>query len=516
MAPETPIVGQIIGHYRVLEQIGAGGMGLVFRASDQQLERDVAIKVLPPGMLADEAARKRFRREALALAKLNHPNIGTVYEFGSQEGLDFLVMEYVGGVAVDARLASGPLTQKEVLRLGFQLADGLASAHEHGVIHRDLKPANMRLTEDHRLKILDFGLAQFVRQETDLGITASISDTKNVTGTLPYMSPEQLRGDLTDQRSDLWSAGAVLYELATGRRPFPFAQVPRLIDAIMNKPPEMPSALNPKISPGLEVAILKCLDKDPERRYQSARELRVDLDRLTMPISQVPLGPIPATTPIPLPPKKNIRTAAALVAVVVLLLLGALSYVHFRGKPQVAKPANLPLSRRRAVAVLDFKNSTSRPEAAWLSTALPEMLTTELAAGEKLRTIPGEEVAQMKMNLSLPDSDTLAAQTLSQVGKALGADLVVLGSYVALPGGKLRVDLHLQDVAAGETLISVKETGAESNLFDLVSSAGAQLREKCDAGQLNSQDQAGVRAALPSTPQASKLYAEGLAKLRTG
>ena len=228
-------------------------MGLVFRASDQQLERDVAVKVLPPGMLADEAARKRFRREALALAKLNHPNIGTVYEFGSQEGLDFLVMEYVGGVAVDARLASGPLTQKEVLRLGFQLADGLASAHEHGVIHRDLKPANMRLTEDNRLKILDFGLAQFVRQETDLSVTASISDSKDVTGTLPYMSPEQLRGELTDQRSDIWSAGAVLYELVTGRRPFPFAQVPRLIDAIMNKPPEMPSALNPKISPGLEV-----------------------------------------------------------------------------------------------------------------------------------------------------------------------------------------------------------------------------------------------------------------------
>jgi serine/threonine protein kinase/tetratricopeptide (TPR) repeat protein len=516
MAPETPIVGQVLGHYRVLEQIGAGGMGLVFRASDQQLERDVAIKVLPPGMLADEAARKRFRHEALALAKLNHPNIGTVYEFGSQEGLDFLVMEYVGGVAVDSRLASGPLTQKDVLRLGFQLADGLASAHEHGVIHRDLKPANMRLTEDNRLKILDFGLAQFVRQETDLGVTASISDSKDVTGTLPYMSPEQLRGESTDQRSDLWSAGAVLYELATGRRPFPFAQVPRLIDAIMNKPPEMPSALNPKISPGLEMAILKCLDKDPERRYQSARELRVDLDRLTMPISQVPLGPIPTTTPISLSPKKNIRTAAALVAVLVLLLLGALSYLHFRGKPQVAKPATPPLGRRRAVAVLDFKNSTSRPEAAWLSTALPEMLTTELAAGEKLRTIPGEEVAQMKMNLSLPDSDTLAAQTLSQVGKTLGADLVVLGSYVALPGGKLRVDLRLQDVAAGETLISVKETGAESNLFDLVSSAGAQLREKCDAGQLNSQDQAGVRAALPSTPQASKLYAEGLAKLRTG
>jgi len=521
MPPETPIVGQVLGHYRVLEQIGAGGMGMVFRASDQQLERDVAIKVLPPGMLADEAARKRFRREALTLAKLNHPNIGMVYEFGSQEGMDFLVMEYVGGVAVDARLGAGPLPQKEILRLGFQLADGLASAHEHGVIHRDLKPANMRLTHDNRLKILDFGLAQFVRQETDMGVTASVSDTNQVVGTLPYMAPEQLRGEVTDQRSDIWSAGAVLYELATGRRPFAFSQSALLIDAILNKPPEMPSTLNPKISPGLEMAILKCLDKDPERRYQSARELRVDLDRLTMPISQVPSAPVPSA-PIPsaaMPavtptaPASRIRTTAVLAGVLVLLMVGGFSYLYFHGKPP-RETATTPLNRRRTVAVLNFKNSTSRPEAAWLSTALPEMLTTELAAGEKVRTITGEEVAQMKMNLSLPDSDTLTAQTLSQIGKTLGADLVVLGSYVALPDGKLRVDLHLQDVAAGETVLAVNQTGDQSNLFDLVSRAGIQLREKCGAGQVSPQDQAGVRAAFPSTPEASKLYAEGLARLR--
>ncbi|MGA9413415.1 MAG: serine/threonine-protein kinase, partial [Terriglobales bacterium] len=516
MPPETPIVGQVLGHYRVVEQIGAGGMGLVFRASDQQLERDVAIKVLPSGMLADEAARKRFRREALTLAKLNHPNIGMVYEFGSQEGLDFLVMEYVGGVAVDARLGSGPLSQKEVLRLGFQLADGLASAHEHGVIHRDLKPANMRLTQDNRLKILDFGLAQFVRQEVDMGVTASISETNQVVGTLPYMAPEQLRGEVTDERSDLWSAGVVLYELATGRRPFAFAQVPVLIDAILNKPPELPSTLNPKISPGLEMAILKCLDKDPERRYQSARELRVDLDRLTMPISQVPSAPVPSA-PIPTvtptaPARTGIRPIV-LAGVIVLLMVGAFSYLYFHGKPP-REIAATPVNRRRTVAVLNFKNSTSRPEAAWLSTAIPEMLTTELAAGEKLRTITGEEVAQMKMNLSLPDSDILTAQTLSQIGKTLGADLVVLGSYVALPDGKLRVDLHLQDVAAGETVLAVNQTGDEDNLFDLVSRAGIQLREKCGAGQVSAQDQAGVRAAFPSTPEASKLYAEGLAKLR--
>jgi tetratricopeptide (TPR) repeat protein len=491
-------------------------MGLVFRASDQQLERDVAIKVLPSGMLADEAARKRFRREALALAKLNHPNIGTVFEFGSQEGFDFLVMEYVGGVAVDARLGSGPLPQKEVLRLGFQLADGLASAHDHGVIHRDLKPANMRLTQDNRLKILDFGLAQFARQENDLGVTASISDTGPVAGTLPYMAPEQLRGELTDQRSDIWSAGAVLYELATGRRPFVFSQVPLLIDAILNKPPEMPSTLNPKISPGLEMAILKCLDKDPERRYQSARELRVDLDRLTMPISQVPSPPAPSApipTVTPTAPARTKILPIVLAGVIVLLILGALSYVYFHGKP-AREIATAPLNRRRTVAVLNFKNSTARPEAAWLSTALPEMLTTELAAGEKVRTITGEEVAQMKMNFSLPDTDTLTAQTLSQIGKTLGADLVVLGSYVVLPDGKLRVDLHLQDVTAGETVLAVNQTGDESNLFDLVSRAGVQLREKIGAGQVSPQEQAGVRAAFPSTPEASKLYAEGLAKLR--
>lgn len=511
MAPETPRVGQVLGHYSIIEQIGAGGMGVVFRASDQQLEREVAIKVLPAGMLADDAARKRFRREALALAKLNHPNIGMVFEFGSQDDCDFLVMEYISGVSVDAKLSSGPLQQKEILRLGFQLADGLASAHEHGIIHRDLKPANLRLTQDNRLKILDFGLAQFVRQATDVGLTASVADTDTVSGTLPYMSPEQLRGEVNDQRTDIWAAGAVLYEFATGRRPFAGTQVPLLIDGILNKTPEMPSVLNPLISPGLEMAIIKCLDKDPERRYQSAKELRVDLERLTLPISQMVTAPVPVA-----PPRAPVRIKPAIVlaGLIALTLIGAISYLYVHRTPAGETTAAPPLNRRRAVAVLTFKNSTSRPEAAWLATALPEMLTTELAAGEKLRTITGEDVAKMKMTLSLPDSEALAAQTLAQVGKVLGADLVVLGSYVALPGGQLRVDLHLQNVANGDTLISVKETGDENNLFDLVNRAGAQLREKCGVGEVNPQDQAGVRASFPSNPEASKLYAEGLARLR--
>jgi eukaryotic-like serine/threonine-protein kinase len=517
LAQGTPIVGQVLGHYLVLEQIGAGGMGMVFRASDQQLERDVAIKILPPGLFTDELARRRFRREALTLAKLNHPNIGTVYEFGSQGRIDYLVMEYVGGVGLDGRLGHGPLPIRDVLRIGLQLADGLSSAHEHRVIHRDLKPANLRLTQDNRLKILDFGLAQFLRQDIDLSATASMSETTKIAGTLPYMAPEQLRGEATDQRSDIWAAGAVLYELATGRRPFPSERIPGLINTILNEDPSLPSTINPKISPGLESAILKCLDKDPERRYQSARELRVDLDRLTTPVSQA--GTTRVSIPVPEVPESAVsfwaRTKRSILVsgLVVLVLLGAVSYILFHRRATYG--ANPLLSaRRRTVAVLNLRNSTSRPESAWLSTGLAEMLTTELAAGERLRTITGEEIAQMKMSMALPDSDVLAPQTLAAVGKALGADWVVLGSYVALPGGSLRLDLHLQDVAAGETLLSVKQTGDENDLFDLVSRAGAELRAKCNVGELNQQDEAAVRAASPSAPEAAKLYAEGLARLR--
>lgn len=197
------MIGQTLGHYRVLEQIGAGGMGVVYRAHDERLDRDVALKVLPPGTLADEAARKRFRKEALTLSKLNHPNIETVFDFDTQDGVDFLVMELIPGIMLDQKLAAGPLPEKDGLRLGQQLAEGLAAAHEQRIIHRDLKPGNLRLTPDGRLKILDFGLARLVHRAGEADLTASVTETQAVTGTLPYMAPEQLRGEPTDARSDI-------------------------------------------------------------------------------------------------------------------------------------------------------------------------------------------------------------------------------------------------------------------------------------------------------------------------
>ena len=244
------MVGETISHYRILAQIGAGGMGVVYKAYDEQLEREVALKVLLPGLLAEEGARKRFRKEALALARLNHPNIATIFEFGNEGGADFLVTEYIPGITLDMKLSAGALGVEETVRLGTQLATGLAAAHEQGLIHRDLKPGNLRVTPDGLLKILDFGLAQLVPRASDDGLTATQTRTQEIAGTLPYMAPEQLRGGMADARTDIWAAGAVLHEMATGKRPFSESGTPLLINAILNSNPARASKTNQNISFG--------------------------------------------------------------------------------------------------------------------------------------------------------------------------------------------------------------------------------------------------------------------------
>src|SRR6266849_1731384 len=249
------MIGQRLSHYRIEEKIGAGGMGVVYRAHDEQLDRDVAIKVLRRGSLSDETARKRFRKEALSLARLNHPNIATIHEFGSEGDIDFLVTEYIAGMTLDAKLAAGPMPATDVFRLGLQFAQGLSAAHQQGIIHRDLKPGNLRLTTDGRLKILDFGLAQFMPQPSDQGLTVTLTQSQEITGTLPYMAPEQLRGDAPDARSDVWSAGAVLYEMATGQRPFVEKNSALLINAILNQSVQMAGQINTAVPPVLDEVI---------------------------------------------------------------------------------------------------------------------------------------------------------------------------------------------------------------------------------------------------------------------
>jgi eukaryotic-like serine/threonine-protein kinase len=500
MGAPSQLVGHSLGHYHIIEQIGAGGMGVVYRARDEHLERDVAVKVLPVGSLAEEAARKRFRKEALTLAKMNHPNIATIFEFAAQESTDYLVTEYISGLTLNHKLTSGALSEKEVVCLGIQLAQGLSAAHEHGIVHRDLKPANLRLASDGRLKILDFGLAQLMPHASDLGTTATLTQSQEVTGTLPYMAPEQLRGEPAEARTDIWAAGAVLYEMSTGRRPFE-ARVPTaLAGDIIHKAPLPPRKFRPDLSPKLEAVILKCLQKEPISRYQTALELQTDLERLGA-----------GGTSISARQQWLLPLVAVTAASVILTALVVWYFAARQGAPSAMSTSHA----RRSVAVLGFKNLSGRPEVAWLSTAFSEMLTTELAAGGKLRTVPGESISQMKISLALPDADSYGKETLSKIRKNLGTDEVLLGSYLALGDGQVRLDLKLEDASSGEIVDSATASGREGEVADLVSRLGASLRSKLGAGEVSAADAMTVKALLPSNPEAARLYSEGLTKLRS-
>lgn len=506
MGGPSKTVPDKLSHYRLVEKIGAGGMGVVYLACDEQLERDVALKVLPPGSLSDEAARKRFRKEALSLAKLNHPNIATVHEFGTDGNTDFLVTEYIAGRTLDEELRGGPLSSDEVYRLGVQLGQGLTAAHSQGVIHRDLKPANLRLTPDGRLKILDFGLAQLMPQTGEYNSAAvtaaslsplSTTNSPPLTGTLPYMAPEQWRGERPDPRSDIWSAGAVLYEMATGKRAFPQNSLAVLMNAILSDTPAPPRRVNQALSPELERVILRALAKDPAERYQNAGEMTADLMSGSAP---------------PAPAEARHGSGRLALGIAAGLAIAAAVFFLLRTK-EPPSPAVLSAPHRRAVAVLGFKNLTGNAENAWLSTALSEMLTTELGEGDQLRTIPGESVADMKISLALPDEDSFGKGTLHRIAQNLGSDDVVVGSFLPVGNGQLRLDLRLQDTSSGETLATVSEKGSEEQIDELVGKAGDDLRAKLGVAPLSEAQSASARASLPANAEAARFYSEGLQAL---
>jgi eukaryotic-like serine/threonine-protein kinase len=344
----------MFSHYRVVERLGSGGMGEVYRARDEKLGRDVALKVLPSGALADEEARRRFRKEAAALSRLGHPHIATLFDFDTTDGTDFLVMELVVGPTLEEELGRGPLAEKELVRLGAQLARGLMAAHEHGVIHRDLKPSNLGLTSDGLLKILDFGLAHLVRSdETKAQVTtATESAIGHVVGSPPYMAPEQLLGKAVDARTDLYAAGACLYELATGRRPHGEKRGPSLTEAILHEAPPPPRTICGAISPGLEAVVLKALDKDPRLRYQAAKELLVDLERL----GQASL-PGAATQPVAAARRRRRRRWLVAGAAAVVLLAVAAWPLRPLPRPRIT---NLrPVTKGLGASLLGFWGNPS-------------------------------------------------------------------------------------------------------------------------------------------------------------
>lgn len=501
MVGPSPLLPTMLGHYRILEEIGQGGMGRVYRAHDEHLDRDVAIKVLQSGATCDESARKRFRKEALSLSKLNHPNIATIYDLGCESGVDFLVMEYIPGETLNRRIGAGPMAEKEIARLGAQLADGLQAAHREGIIHRDLKPANVRITSDGRLKILDFGLAWLMQQHPPTGLTET--ETTTITnlgpaGTLPYMAPEQLRNEKMDGRTDLWAAGAVLYEMSTGSPPFPQAGL-RLVDDILHAAVTPPTLLNRRISPHFENVVLKCLEKDPDNRYQSATELAVDLRRL----SAADVIPMPGSGAPAYRPKRRFGWKLAGFALAVLLVLSvpiALNIASVRQwwLARYGHPAPGPVAGSRTIVVLPFNASQESESTRAFSDGLAESTAaklTQLSARFPLQVISPTEARDQGVT------------TAEQARQLLGVDLVVTGTLRGA-GNAVRVNYRLVDARTSRELRGDTVTAESSNPFSMEDQVVESVLQGLEIVLAPDERQA-LTAHRTTEPRAQDFYLQG-------
>ncbi|HUL72130.1 MAG TPA: protein kinase [Vicinamibacterales bacterium] len=469
------LIGQTLGRYRIVAELGRGGMGVVYRALDTTLDREVALKVLPPDLVADADRRRRFLREAQTASRLEHAHIGVIHEVGEADGVTFIAMELVRGESLRELIARGGLSPARAVDLAIEIAEGLARAHDTGIIHRDLKPANVMITDDGHAKIIDFGLAKALDASAtaDAATVAASTDIGVIKGTASYMSPEQTRGERLDARSDLFSFGVMLYQMVTGRLPF---QAPSYVDTLHaishDEPP--PLAWTGSTAPAdaqhdLQRLLDKCLSKDPAARYQTARDLVVDLRsvrrRLDGPASgSARVSTIGAARP-PDATRSVWRRLAVWAVPAIVMAAAAAFWWTYRAPPP---PPPLSSSGKPSVAVLYFQNNTGSPQLDWLRTGLTSMVVTDLSQSPDMEVLGTDRLYQILASLKRQNDAELAFDTVREVARLAGVQHVLTGDYVKA-GETIRINITLRDAASGRILTADHlEAAGEANLFPTV------------------------------------------------